>query len=213
MTPEKFHASLSELYTSYNEVIKPLIADYEAREQKFPLPVFNEIRSLHDHIARCYRSSLTDDQITGEIKKAEGHLTRIILDCYKYLDISLYEKISRFEKETSGIDLTLINNGLFYPEYRRLNMLAISLIRKAKVNESQNKDTSFDYYQKGYNAYCSLEELIENNLQDIKWARIRVKARKIIIIILWIMAALLSGIVSTYATCVWSAILNMLKVN
>ena len=42
------------LYQSYNTVIKPLIAEVEARTEQFPLPLFNEIRALHDHIARCY---------------------------------------------------------------------------------------------------------------------------------------------------------------
>lgn len=42
------------LYQDYNTVIKPLIAEVEARTEQFPLPLFNEIRALHDHISRCY---------------------------------------------------------------------------------------------------------------------------------------------------------------
>lgn len=42
------------LYNDYNMIIKPLIAEVEARTEQFPLPLFNEIRALHDHIARCY---------------------------------------------------------------------------------------------------------------------------------------------------------------
>lgn len=42
------------LYKEYNMVIKPLIAELEARTEQFPLHLFNEIRALHDHIARCY---------------------------------------------------------------------------------------------------------------------------------------------------------------
>lgn len=42
------------LYDDYNTIIKPLIAEVEARTEQFPLPLFNEIRALHDHIARCY---------------------------------------------------------------------------------------------------------------------------------------------------------------
>ena len=36
------------LYKDYNSVIKPLIAEVEARTEQFPLPLFNEIRALHD---------------------------------------------------------------------------------------------------------------------------------------------------------------------
>ncbi len=44
--PVDLQASLKEYYKTYNEVIKPLIADFEAREEQFPLPIFNEIRAL-----------------------------------------------------------------------------------------------------------------------------------------------------------------------
>ena len=44
---------ITALYQDYNTVIKPLIAEVEARTEQFPLPLFNEIRALHDHIARC----------------------------------------------------------------------------------------------------------------------------------------------------------------
>lgn len=53
MTPE-VEQKLKELYKIYNETIKLLIADIEARTQKFPIEIFNEIRSFNDHVARCY---------------------------------------------------------------------------------------------------------------------------------------------------------------
>ena len=74
-----------ELYVEYNTVIKPLIAEVEARMEQFPLPIFNEIRALHDHISRCYSDNITDAQIEKELEKGKRHVVRIILDCYKYL--------------------------------------------------------------------------------------------------------------------------------
>lgn len=46
---------LKNLYQTYNTVIKPLIADIEARYEEFPISIFNEIRAFNDHVARCYR--------------------------------------------------------------------------------------------------------------------------------------------------------------
>ena len=48
-------------YKEYNMVIKPLIAELEARTEQFPLPLFNEIRALHDHIARCYSERISSN--------------------------------------------------------------------------------------------------------------------------------------------------------
>lgn len=46
--------TLAALYKRYNVVIKPLIAEIEARSEKMPLPLFNEIRAFNDHVAHCY---------------------------------------------------------------------------------------------------------------------------------------------------------------
>ena len=82
-----------ELYVDYNTVIKPLIAEVEARMEQFPLPLFNEIRALHDHISRCYSDNITDKQTNEELEKGKRHVVRIILDCYKYLNLSLHDSM------------------------------------------------------------------------------------------------------------------------
>lgn len=37
------------LYDDYNTIIKPLIAEVEARTEQFPLPLFNEIYAYSPH--------------------------------------------------------------------------------------------------------------------------------------------------------------------
>lgn len=86
------------LYKEYNMVIKPLIAELEARTERFPLPLFNEIRALHDHIVRCYSERISSNQVDSEIHKAERHVTRIMLDCYKCLNLSLHDEVLLFER-------------------------------------------------------------------------------------------------------------------
>ena len=98
--------ALRTIYQDYNKVIKPLIADVEERTEKFPLPLFNEIRALHDHIARCYSDKITPEQVETEIQKAERHVVRIMLDCYKCLNLSLHDSVLLFERQTKNIDLS-----------------------------------------------------------------------------------------------------------
>ena len=95
-----------------------LIAEIEVRYEKFPSPIFNEIRAFNDHIARCHREDISDLEIEDELKKAKGHIERIILDCYKFLNVELHRKvIKQFDKRTRGIDLGVINNGEFFLFY------------------------------------------------------------------------------------------------
>lgn len=127
---------ITALYQDYNTVIKPLIAEVEARTEQFPLPLFNEIRALHDHIARCYSDNISSQQIDSEIHKAERHVIRIMLDCYKCLNLSLYDAVLLFERQTKHIDLTVLQNGTFYTKYKSLRTKAIQTVRKAKSLEA-----------------------------------------------------------------------------
>lgn len=193
-----------ELYVEYNTVIKPLIAEVEARMEQFPLPIFNEIRALHDHISRCYSDNITDAQIEKELEKGKRHVVRIILDCYKYLNLSLHDSILLFEKQTKNIDLTVLQDGTFYPQYKSLRTKAIQTVRKAKNIEARDRDTALDAYQESYNIYTSLENLIDGVVPDLHWARVRFRIRKSWQVVLWILSAVLSGVVSIFLADLFS---------
>lgn len=184
------------LYKDYNNVIKPLIAEVEARTEQFPLPLFNEIRALHDHISRCYSEGATNDSIEEDVVKAQRHSLRIMLDCYKYLNLTLHDEVTLFECETKHIDLTVLQNGTFYPKYKEMRSNAIKLVRKAKTEEPLDSVKALDTYQLSYNAYTEIETLIDSVYTDVHWARVRFSVRRGINILLWLLSAVLSGIIS-----------------
>lgn len=184
------------LYKEYNMVIKPLIAELEARTEHFPLPLFNEIRALHDHIARCYSERISSNQVDSEIHKAERHVTRIMLDCYKCLNLSLHDEVLLFECQTKNVDLTVLQNGTFYPKYKTLRTKATKMVRKAKSLESLDTQSALDTYQNSYNLYCDLENVIQEVVPDLHWARIRFSVRKSMQVLLWILSAIASGVIS-----------------
>lgn len=192
---------VSPLYVEYNQVIKPLIAELEAREEISPQPLFNEIRALHDHIARCYRRNISEEEIHDEIVKAKRHVRRLTLDCFKYLNVSLHESITRFEKQTRNVDLTVINNGLFYPRFRDLNKQIVETVRCAKRTEAVDTEEALLKYQEGYNLYCELENLIDDNMQDVKWAKKKFVFRRGLTILMWFISVLISGILSILVSC------------
>ncbi len=188
------------LYNSYNTIIKPLIAEVEARTEQFPLPLFNEIRALHDHIARCYSDGFSAEQVDTEIHKAERHVVRIMLDCYKCLNLSLHDAVLLFEKQTKHVDLTVLQDGTFYPQYKSLRTQAIQTVRKAKSLESMDTDAALDMYQNAYNVYSDLELMLDSVATDIHWARVRFTVRRVMQCLLWIASAIASGIVSILLT-------------
>jgi hypothetical protein len=201
MQPEELQSSLRETYKVYNEVIKPLIADIEARIEKFPLPLFNELRALNDHIAQCYRDDITDEGIKDEIKKAKRHTSRIILDCYKYLDVSIFLDIEKFERQTKYVDLTAINNGDFFQEYKKFRNGATVAVREAKKVESSNNGLAMEKFQEAYNSYCELEVLILNNMGNVIWARKKYRVKQALKFFAYLLSAIISGIISVILAC------------
>ncbi len=121
MIIKNHYDGIQELYDVYNKEIKPLLADVESKWEQMPVQIFNEIRSFNDHIARCYHENATDLTIKKDIEKAKSHLLRIILDCFKVLNIFLNrEYVENFEKSTKWINLNLVDDGIFIVKYNKL---------------------------------------------------------------------------------------------
>jgi hypothetical protein len=187
---------IKALYRKYSEEFKPWLAAVESKYQEFPATLLNEIRAYVDHISRCYVNGSPDAQIEKNIDRASGHLDRGIYDCIKYLVVWYFEDTNKFEAQTKNVDLTIIENGAFYVNYRSLRKEAESLVRKAKVIEKINHDESYRLFQDGFNTYCQLSEMIYANLPNINWARKRGNKLRVRTIILWILSVVFSGVIS-----------------
>lgn len=192
---------IADCYVKYCEVIKPLIARIEAFSEKFPLPLFNEIRAFNDHIARCYYHEPSDTFIDEQIEKASRHILRITLDCFKCLIVIMFEQIEQFEKRTRNIDLTVIDNGTFFPEYSRLKIDGASAVRQAKTFESYDIEKALVEYERAYDIYDKIIESINKVNESVKWARVRFTTKRIVTVIAWIASIVISAIISALFTC------------
>ena len=200
MNPQ-FEKVSAELFSQYNNNIKPLIAEIEARGEVMPQPLFNEIRAFTDHIARCYRENITDECVSEELDKAHRHIVRITLDCFKCLNILLFKEIENFERRTRNINLKAIDNGEFYPKYKQLRREAVDTVKSAKLEESMDSSKALILYDKAFNKYIEIENLLKSSTEEVKWARLYFSARCVGQILLWLLAALLSGLLSLFISC------------
>lgn len=194
-------AHIEDCYVRYCAVIKPLIANIESLSEKIPLPLFNEIRAFNDHIARCYYLNPDDNFIKEQISKAERHVERITLDCFKCLNVILYQRIELFERQTKNVDLTVIDNGEFFPEYSRMKLEAANLVKLAKLEEAKSSEQALDYYQVSYNVYTALAEKIDSVSEKAKWAKVRFTSKRIITVIAWIVSVAISAVLSAFFSC------------
>lgn len=124
----------------------------------------------------------------------------MILDCYKFLNVSLYDNVIKdFDKRYKGVDLSYINDGDFIIMHRRLSKEIILKLKEAKLKEhNEDKSESIALYQEVHNKYTELENLIDSNARNLYWAKGKHKINRFNNIILWFVSAILSGIVSPY---------------
>ena len=164
----------SQIYAVYNETIKPLMAAVEANEQKFTIAFLNEIRDILDHISCCYLGGAEVDIIKGHIVSANGHVYRVISDCYKLLIIHCDDEITAFERKTRFVDLDAIENGAFSASYYEKRREARECLKSAKRAEHLNHisdEEKAGKFAEAFNSYEDIERCIEGKRREVTWAR------------------------------------------
>jgi len=183
---EQYSQEIKGLYHTYYNEFKFWLAAVETRYQELPAEILNELRAFTDHISRCYLNGISNKKIKENLERAENHLNRACFDCVKTLVISYFDEINNFEDTTKNFDLSLVQNGEFYVEYRHLKQAAEEKFRLAKKTEKDDriidyKDVSFENFQNAFNKYNSLVELINKNLVHIDWAKRKKTTKKILV--------------------------------
>lgn len=163
---------LSAIYETYLSVISPFIIQLEALDGEFPVEILNEIRSIFTHLARC--NSTEKEQIYEEnIIKAERHVKRAVLDCFKYLCVAYDEYFRRFTKLNRNVDLSFVDNGHFIQKLNSLHNNAVHNKTEAQKKElvAENIEDVFEDYEKAFNSYAAVYNLIQDSAKSIDFVK------------------------------------------
>lgn len=177
---EQFHNALKEdsriasIFDSYQNIIAPFILQLEILDGEYPIEILNEIRSIFTHLARSANSD-SIEVYEDNIIKAERHIKRATLDCFKYLCVSFDDYYKGFEKMYNGVDLSFVDNGQFLPELCKKRNSSIGLLQTAKKKElnTSNVDDIFHDYELAYNAYSEVYEMINGSYEKFENLKIR----------------------------------------
>lgn len=166
MTEENLHL-LEKMYLRYKDPVKPLLAEIEAVYEKFPLPIYNEIRAMNDHVARAFFAE-SDEKALGQINKADNHMNRIIRDCYKFLNVYYRIESEKFDKAICSVEPHSTAEFKRMADYGEKSDKATRLVEFAKENEHlvDNEDT-YRNFENAYIAYKELHAFIVDNRRDI----------------------------------------------
>ncbi len=190
--------SIEAISQSYLYNFKPLLQVLKVRMKgKYPQNCLNEIRAINDHIARCYRDDMSDEDITTELKKAEGHLQRLAYDCYKQLIVYQTADIRHTVKWFYSSRWPRIGKGELWNTYLDNYKLARKNEKDAKRNESINSDEALRSYDLSYYQYQTILEVFKKYKWKIYFSAIVRLFERITKGVYWIIVTTILSIIAT----------------
>jgi ElaB/YqjD/DUF883 family membrane-anchored ribosome-binding protein len=165
--------TLEELYQDYNDGVKPLLILVEARLEKFPIGILNEVRAAHDHVARTFDPASKPEDKNKEFESASRHIHRIMLDAYKVLCLDGQERIEQLRKDYRGVRLGEVDSGRFLPELTRLHELAIKAVEEAKLSErsgGRNAGGTLIKFEQALAAWDNVFQFLAAQSQNLAWS-------------------------------------------
>lgn len=168
---------VENIYRKYIDVICPYILQYELLSNTFPIEILNEIRAVFTHLSKHNLSN--DDSVKRKnIQKAEGHIKRAILDCYKYICMAYEDRYAEFDRRYKRADLSLVDSGEFLPQLLEARRNAIALMKEARKTDllinsdaELTQDGSYEKYEKAFVAYSLVYDLIDNSYKKLENVR------------------------------------------
>ncbi|MDR0302499.1 MAG: hypothetical protein LBI04_09350 [Treponema sp.] len=155
-----------EVYQFYNEKVKILYSEIEARNNSLPVELLFEIHSAFDHLKRIHVDGEPESPCA---ERAFSHLKRGSLDAFKlklkYHNID-YKKLLELKA-----DLRLIDNGRFLPSLLSRKKEITDIAKTARLHEGK-KDTDA-----AFEKWYEVSELIDQfekeffDSSKIQWAK------------------------------------------
>ncbi len=171
-----FSEDAATLYESYLSTVQVLLVDYEIITGKFLTQALNEVRSVLTHISRASRVSSSNPALAKDnMAKADRHIKRAILDCYKALCIAYFKEQRQFDADYSGVDLRLANNGMFLSKLQEHKDRAAAAYAKARHADCEGTELSdeeiFNLYEIAYRLHKELDDFRRESVKDVEFAK------------------------------------------
>jgi len=147
-------SSIKEVFVFYQDYVKPLYCEIEARDNTLPVELLFEIHAAFDHLKRIF---IEEEDEPSSCHKALSHLKRGSLDAFKLKLKYFHEDLESLQK--SNIDLDVIDNGEFWPNLLSDKNAIIKVAKQARLKES-NPDPA-----QAFDLWSEVSVLIDNFYQ------------------------------------------------
>lgn len=191
---DEIFTKMHDLNYSYENVVKVLLATIESLDEIMPISIFNESRAFTDHLGRCYVNNTDKEFIAEQLDRAERHLNRMIMDCYKELFLIYYQRIEEFKKYIRHVDISYVSDGKFYVKYKML--LGDAEIKKIEAKKCVSYEEDYLKFEEACAAYSKLDGYIQEHLVDIQRIKLKSNGKKVIAFLVWLITTILSAVLA-----------------
>lgn len=148
---------LREIYTRYNEELKPLIAEQEIRMSAFEEPLLLNLSKMFDYLSLALTGR---GDIGKHLDGLDQVLTESVSQSYMYVATAIKEDIKQFEKNNGGSIRIKLEKGTFAACYENLKKDIKNIDKRCKKNKG-NYLLHLNDYKESYQKCMQLENRIE----------------------------------------------------
>ena len=139
-----------DIYQYYNDKIKVVYCEIEAKNNTLPVELLFEINSAFDHIKRIYIEKENEEECC---QKAYSHLKRGLLDAFKL-------KLKYFNDDYNHLinkraDLRIIDSGTYLTDLLNDHKTLVEKAKNARLSESKTD------VEEAFSEWCEVSELID----------------------------------------------------
>lgn len=158
---------VKDVFQYYNDCVKPLYCEIEARNNKLPVELLFEIHAAFDHLKRHH---VDEEDENASCERAQSHLKRGMLDAFKLKLKYFNEDVVRFEK--CKVDFSLLDNGAFYPTFVADRHNIMALAKKARLQEaSSDRELAVEYWAQTSVAIDEFSDKFLTRHDHLSWAK------------------------------------------
>ena len=144
------------IYSKYNNILKPLIAEQEARQEVFALPFLDSLAEMFDNVAMADGAE-SEEEMNRYLYQSSLMVDTCISQCYQYLIASYLDDIKKFEKQAPPKIRCRLNHGGFCGKYEPLRTEVSTLISKsASIDDVE----ALPIYEKAYDNLHKMSKLV-----------------------------------------------------
>lgn len=156
-----------QVYEFYQEFVKPIYSEIEARWNDIPVELLFETYAVFDHLKRYHLGEEVESECAA---KALSHLKRGVLDAFKLKLKYFNTDLEHFLK--SDVDFQLIDNGEFISSLYKDKHDIIETAKQARLTESkQGKDQAFDEWFNVSQKINDFEDKYFAKAYKVDWAK------------------------------------------